>query len=50
VVNFKAFEFPALSDILTQWPAIEDLGTASDAEPIFKQAVKYLKKVVMHYQ
>lgn len=49
-MNFKAFEFPALSEVISEWPRVEDLASVADAEPIYKIAVRYLKKVVLHYQ
>lgn len=50
VVNFKAFEFPALAETLTDWPQVVDLQSEEDAAPTFNSAIKYLKKVVWHYQ
>jgi len=31
VVNFKAFEFPALAETLTEWPEVVDLLHVEDA-------------------
>jgi hypothetical protein len=31
VVNFKAFEFPALAETLTEWPEVVDLLRVEDA-------------------
>ena len=31
VVNFKAFEFPALAETLTEWPTVVDLYKEEDA-------------------
>lgn len=50
VVGFKAFEFPALSDVIKDWPTIEDLQRKEDAIPTYNSAIRYLKKVVVHYQ
>ena len=50
VVNFKAFEFPALAETLTEWPLVVDLQCAEDANPAYNSAIKFLKKVVWHYQ
>ena len=50
VVTFKAFEFPALADVLEEWPMIVDLQRPEDAIAVQKKAIRYYKKAANYFE